>query len=146
MGMKPANLRSRKPSRWIALIAILAILAPTAVPAQSRHAAPEAVRSQVLKLGVGQWVRIREQSGVTLGGQITSIGPRIFQIQQRDVAGPTVVYYADVARIKCAQDPEDRAGLSRAGWGGIAIVGGVILFIALCKATACTKSAAESSW
>jgi len=146
VGMKPANLLSQKPSRWIAIIAIFAILAPTAVPAQSRHAAPEAVRARVLKLGVGQWVRVREQSGFTLDGQITGIGPQIFQIQQRDVAGPTVVYYADVARIKCAQDPEDRAGLSRAGWGGIAIVGGVILFIALCKATACTKSAAESSW
>lgn len=144
--MKPANLLSRKPSRWIAIVAILAILAPTAAPAQSRHSAPEAVRARVLKIGVGQWVRVREHSGVKLDGQITGIGPRIFQMQQSDAAEPTAVYYADVARIKCAQSPEDHSGLSRAGWGGLAIVGGVILFIALCKAKACTKSAAESSW
>lgn len=144
--MKHLNLLSPKPSRWIALVAILAILAPTAGLAQSRHSAPEAVRSRVLKIGVGQWVRVREHSGVKLEGQITSIGPRIFQMERRDAAGPTAVYYADVARIKCALSPEDHSGLSRAGWGGLAIVGAVILFIALCKATACTKSAAESSW
>ncbi len=144
--MKPANLLSQKPSRWIALIAIFVILAPTAAPAQSPHSSPEAVRARILKIGVGQWVRVREHTGMGLNGQITGIGPQIFQIQQRDVAGPTLVYYADVARIKCAQDPEDHAGLSRAAWGGIAIGGALFVAIVLCKVKACTKSAAESSW
>ena len=144
--MKPANFLSQKPSRWIVLIAIFAILAPTAGPAQSRHSTPEAVRARILKIGVGHWVRVREHTGMGLNGQITGIGPQIFQIQQRDVAGPTLVYYADVARIKCAPDPEDHAGLSRADWAGIAIVGAVVTAVVLCKVTACTKSAAESSW
>ena len=144
--MKHVNLLSQKPSRWIAIIAIFAILAPTPVPAQSRHSAPEAVRARILKIGVGQWVRVREQGGVNLNGEITGIGPRVFQIQQREAAAPTDVYYTDVARLKWTQDPEDHAGPSRAGWGGIVIVGAVILFIAICKAKACTKSAEESSW
>jgi hypothetical protein len=144
--MKPANFLSQKPSRWIVLIAIFAILAPTAGPAQSRHSTPEAVRARILKIGVGHWVRVREHTGMGLNGQITGIGPQIFQIQQRDVAGPTLVYYADVARIKCAPDPEDHAGLSRADWAGIAIVGAVVAAVFLCKVEACTKSAAESSW
>ena len=101
--MKPANLLSQKPSRWIALIAIFAILAPTPAPAQSRHSAPEAVRAHVLKLGVGQWIRVREQGGVNLDGQITGIGPRVFQMQRRDAAGPTDVYYSDVVKIRCAR-------------------------------------------
>lgn len=144
--MKHVNLLSQKPSRWIAIIAIFAILAATAAPAQSRHSSPEAVRARILKIGVGHWVRVREHTGMGLNGQITGIGPQIFQIQQRDVAGPTLVYYADVARIKCAQDPEDHAGLSRTEWAGIVIVGAVVTTIVLCKVTACTKSAAESSW
>jgi hypothetical protein len=144
--MKPPNLFTQKPSRWIAIIAIFAILAPTAAPAQSRNSAPEAIRSRVLKIGVGHWVRVREHTGMMLNGQIAGIGPQIFQIQPRDAAGPTVVYYADVARIKCAQDPEDHSGLSRAEWAGIVIVGAVVVAAVVCKATACTKSAAESSW
>jgi len=144
--MKQTNFLSQKPSRWIAIIAIFAILTPTAGPAQSRHSAPEAIRSRVLKLGVGQWVRVREQSGVKLEGQITSIGPRVFQMQWADAPAPTQVYYADVARITCAQAPEEHAGLSRAGRAGIAIVGAVVVAVVLCKVEACTKSAAESSW
>jgi hypothetical protein len=89
--MKPTNLLNQEPFRWIAIIAIFAILAPTAAPAQSRYSAPEAVRSRVLKIGVGHWVHVREHTGVRLNGQITGIGPQIFQIQQRDVAGPTLV-------------------------------------------------------
>ena len=100
MGMKPANLQSKKPSRWIAIIVIFAILAPTAGPAQSRHSAPEAVRLRVLKLGVGQSVRVREQGGVELNGKITGIGPQVFQLEQRDAAGPTDVYYANVEKIR----------------------------------------------
>jgi hypothetical protein len=142
--MKHVNLLSQKPSRWIALIAIFAILAPTAAPAQSRHSAPEAVRSRVLNLGVGQWVRIREQSGASLDGQITGIGPRIFQIQRRDAAEPTDIYYADVARIRCgrAEQFEARPG-ERAG---LIFVGAIFLSLIICTATKCTKSAAQASW
>jgi hypothetical protein len=130
--MKPTNLLNQKPSRWIAIIAIFAILAPTAAPTQSRHSAPEAVRSRVLNIGVGHWVHVREHTGIGLNGQITGIGTQIFQIQQRDVAGPTLVYYADVARIKCARDPEDHAGLSRAGWASFAVVAFFVAIYASC--------------
>lgn len=142
--MKPANLLIQKPSRWIAIIAIFAILAPTAAPAQSRHSAPDAVRARILKLGVGQWIRVREQSGVNLDGQITGIGPRIFQMQRHDAAGPTDVYYADVARIRCgrAEQFEGRPG----EWAGPILVGAIFLSLIICTATKCTKSAAQASW
>jgi hypothetical protein len=120
--MKPANFLSQKPSRWIALIAIFAILAPTAAPAQSRHSAPEAVRARVLKLGVGQWIRVREQSGVKFEGQITGIGPRVFQMQRRDAAGPTDVYYADVVKIRCASSEQSGDNLSKDDRAGLAVV------------------------
>jgi hypothetical protein len=127
--MKPANLLSQKPSRWIALIAIFAFLAPTAAPAQSRHSAPEAVRARVLKLGVGQWIRVREQSGVKLEGQITGIGPRVFQMQRRDAAAPTDVYYADVEKVRCA--PSERFGdtLSKDDWAGLVVSTAIIVAI-----------------
>jgi hypothetical protein len=129
MGMKPANLLSQKPSRWIAIIAIFAILAPTAAPAQSRHAAPEAVRARVLKLGVGQWIRVREQSGVKLDGQITGIGPRVFQMQRRDAAAPTDVYYADVEKIRCAPSERLGDGLSKDEWAGLAVTTAIVVAI-----------------
>jgi hypothetical protein len=127
--MKPANFLSQKPSRWIALIAIFAILAPTAAPAQSRHSAPEAVRARVLKLGVGQWIRLREHSGVKLEGQITGIGPRVFQIQQREAAAPTDVYYSNVEKIRCA--PSERSGdtLSKDDWAGLAVTAAIVVAI-----------------
>jgi len=127
--MKPTNLLSQKPSRWIAILAIFAILAPTAAPAQSRHSAPEAIRSRVLKLGVGQWVRVREQSGVNLEGQITGIGPRIFQMQRRDAAGPTDVYYADVVKIRCASSERSGDTLSKNDLAGILVVGAIVVAI-----------------
>lgn len=68
------------------------------------------IRAHVLKLGVGQWVRIREQSGVNLQGQITGIGPHLFQIQLRDAAGPTDVYYPAVVRIRCGAPSEPFRG------------------------------------
>ncbi len=143
MGMKQANLLSRKPSRWMAIVAIFAILAPTAGPAQSRHSAPEAVRSRVLKLGVGQWVRVREQSGDNLQGQITGIGPRLFQIQQRDAAGPTDVYYTDVARIRCGAPSEPFRGPngeSRAGMIVAAVfLTGAFIGIVVCGEGGCQK-------
>jgi len=143
VGMKQANFLSRKPSRWIAIVAILAILAPTAGSAQSRHSAPEAVRSRVLKLGVGQWVRVREQSGVNFNGQITGVGPRLFQIQQRDAEGPTDVYYADVARIQCGAPSEPFRGLngeSRAGMILAAVfLTGAFIGIAVCGEGGCHK-------
>jgi hypothetical protein len=119
--MKHVNLLSQKPSRWIAIIAIFAILAPTAAPAQSRHSAPDAVRAHVLKLGVGQWIRVREQSGVKLEGQITGIGPRVFQMQRRDAAGPTDVYYADVEKIRCGQSERFGDTLSKDDWAGFLV-------------------------
>ena len=87
---------------------------------------------------------MREQSGVKLDGQITSIGPQIFQIQQPDAAAPTDVYYADVARIQCgrAEQFEGRPG-ERAG---LILVGAIFLSLIICTATKCTKSAAQASW
>lgn len=143
MGMKQANFLSRKPSRWIAIVAILAILAPTAGSAQSRHSAPEAVRSRVLKVGVGQWARVREQSGDNLQGQITGIGPRLFQIQQRDVAGPTDVYYADVARIRCGAQSEPFRGANGESATGLivltAVATAVFIGILVCAKETCLK-------
>jgi hypothetical protein len=144
MDMKPANLLGQKPSRWIALIAIFAILAPTAGPAQSRHPAPEVLRAQVLNLGVGQWIRVREHSGVNLDGQITAIGPRVFQMQRPDAAAPTDVYFADVARIRCGQAEQFEGGAGRRA--GLILVGAIFLSLIFCTATKCTKSAAQASW
>jgi hypothetical protein len=138
--MKHVNLLSQKPSRWIALIAIFAILAPTAVPAQSRHSAPDVVRARVLKLGVGQWVRVREQSGVKLEGQITGIGPRIFQLERRDAAEPTDVYYADVEKIRCAPSEPFQGpnGESRAGMITLSVIAtGVFIGVIACAKTTC---------
>ncbi len=140
--MKPANLLSQKPSRWIALIAIFAILAPTPAPAQSRHSAPEAVRAHVLKLGVGQWIRVREQGGVNLDGQITGIGPRVFQMQRRDAAGPTDVYYSDVVKIRCARVSSEQFrgpnGESRAGMIALSVLAtGVFIGVLVCAKTTC---------
>lgn len=146
MGMKPANLLSRKPPRWIALIAIFAILAPTAEPAQARQLAPEAVRSRVLKLGVGQSVRVREQGGVELNGKIIGIGPQVFQIEQRDAAGPTLICYANVARIKRAQYSSERGDFPPGAWAGLAIFGVIFLSWAICKANNCSKAATQASW
>jgi hypothetical protein len=127
--MKQVDFLSQKPSRWIAIVAIFAILVPTAGPAQSRHSAPEAVRARVLKLGVGQWVRMREHSGVKLEGQITGIGPRVFQMQQRDAAALTDVYYADVVKIRCA--PSERFGdtLSKDDWAGLAVSMAIVVAV-----------------
>jgi len=144
--MKPANLLSQKPSRWIASILIFAILAPTAGPAQSRHSAPEAVRSRVLKLGVGQSVRVREQGGVELNGKITGIGPQVFQLEQRDAAGPTFIDYANVARIKRAQYSSERGDFPPGAWAGLAVFGAIFLTWAICKANNCSKAATEASW
>jgi hypothetical protein len=144
--MKPANLQSPKPSRWIAIIVILAMLAPTAGPAQLRHSAPEAVRSSVLKLGVGQWVRVREDTGLEFNGRITGIGPQVFQMERRDAAGPTFVYYADVVRIKRVQYVSDRGNFPPGAWAGLAIFGVIFLSWAICKANNCSKAAAQASW
>jgi hypothetical protein len=143
--MKPANLLSPKPSRWIAIIAIYAILAPTTGPAQSRHLAPEAVRSSVLKLGVGQWVRVREHSGAKLEGEITSIGPRLFQMQQRDAAEPPDVYYADVVKLRCARQARSEPfrgpnGESEAGMiVGAMMLAGAFIGIVVCGEGGCLK-------
>jgi hypothetical protein len=140
--MKPTNFLSQKPSRWIAIIAIFAILTPTAAPAQSRHLAPDAVRAHVLKLGVGQWVSVREQSGVKLEGQITGIGPRVFQIQQRDATTPADVYYAEVEKIRCARAPSEPFvgpnGESRAGMIALSVIAtGVFIGVIACAKTTC---------
>jgi len=145
--MKQTNFLSQKPSRWIAIIAIFAILTPTAAPAQSRHSAPEAIRSRVLKLGVGQWVRVREQSGVNLDGQITGIGPRIFQMQRRDAAGPTDVYYANVTGIKCARSERfgGDSGLSmRDDIACIAVGGFALLMLILSGKSGGNKSSSAT--
>jgi hypothetical protein len=138
--MKPASLLSQKPSRWIAIIAIFAILAPTAVPAQSRHSSPEAVRARILKIGVGHWVRVREHTGMGLNGQITGIGPRVFQMQRRDAAGPTDVYYADVEKIRCAPSEPFQGpnGESRAGMIVLSVIAtGVFIGVIACAKTTC---------
>ena len=140
--MKHVNLLSQKPSRWIAIIAIFAILAPTAAPAQSRHSAPEAVRAHVLKLGVGQWVSVREQGGVKLNGQIASIGPRVFQIQQREATTPADVYYVEVEKIRCARAPSEPFvgpnGESKAGMIALSVIAiGVFIGVIACAKTAC---------
>jgi hypothetical protein len=140
--MKPASFLSQKPSRWIAIIAIFAILAPTAAPAQSRHSSPDAVRAHILKIGVGQWVRVREQSGVNFDGQITGIGPRLFQIQQRDVTAPTDVYYADVVKVRCARAPSEPFrgpnGESRAGMIVLSVIAtGLFIGVLVCAKETC---------
>jgi hypothetical protein len=140
--MKQARFLSQKPSRWIAIIAIFAILAPTAGPARSRHSAPEVMRSRVLKLGVGQWVHLREQSGVKLQGQITGIGPRLFQIQRRDATAPTDVYYAYVEKIRCGRAPSEPFrgpnGESRAGMIALSVIAtGVFIGVLVCAKETC---------
>jgi hypothetical protein len=54
-----------------------------------------------LKIGTGHWVRVHLRNGPQQEGEITGIGPRLFQIEQRD-ATPTDVYYTDVVKIRCA--------------------------------------------
>ena len=102
------------------------------------------MRSRVLKLGVGQWVRVREQSGVKLNGQIASIGPRVFQIRQREATAQTDVYYADVEKIRCARAPSEPFrgpnGESRAGMiVGAVILTGVFIGIVVCGEGGCNK-------
>lgn len=144
--MKPANLLSQRPSRWVALVLISAILVLSTEAAEGRPPAREAVRSCVLKLGVGQWVRVREQGGVELNGKITGIGPQVFQLEQRDAAGPTLIYYANVARIKRAQYSSERGDFPPGAWAGLAVFGVIFLTWAICKANNCSKAATEASW
>jgi hypothetical protein len=142
--MKQTNLLTQRPSHLIALILISAILAASPGTAQPRHPAPEVVRSCILKLGVGEWVDVREHTGVELKGEITGIGPQVFQIEQHDSTGFTLVKYENVARVKRTRSPSERGDLSPRDWAGIAVVGGIFLAVLICKATSCTKSAAQA--
>lgn len=136
--MKQTNLLSQKPSRWIALILTYAILASSTGIAQPRQPAPEAVRTCVLKLGVGQWVRVREQNGATLKGEITGIGPQVFQIEQRDAVTPTDVYYADVAKIRCASSERLR-GPNGGSVAGPIVATAFLIGILVCAKETCLK-------
>lgn len=87
---------------------------------------------------------MREQSGVNLKGQITGIGPRLFQIEQRDAARPTEVFYADVARIRCGAPSEPSRGPGRESRAGLIVAAvmltGVFIGIAVCGEGGCNNS------
>jgi len=141
--MKPANLLSQKPSRFIAAILIAALLAPSAAFAQPRQPSPDAIRARVLKIGTGHWVRVGLRNGPQQEGEITGIGPRLFQIEQRDATTPTDVYYTDVVKIRCASPDGLHSSNGKPSAGLIVyatiFAGGLISLIAICGMQSCHK-------
>ena len=141
--MKPTNLYSQRPSRSIALILIAALLAPSTAIARPRNSSPDAVRARVLKIGTGHWVRVGLRNGPQQEGEITGIGPRLFQIEQRDATTPTDIYYTDVVKIRCASPDGLHSSNGKPSVGLIVyatiFAGGLISLIAICGMQSCHK-------
>ena len=112
-------------SRSIAWFLMCALLSSSSIVAQCRTTAPDAVRSCVLKLGVGRWVRVYE-GRAQFSGQITSIGPRVFELEQRDHAGRATVDYGCVTRIKRTHGPRQGFDAPPGAWVGLAVAAGVL--------------------
>jgi hypothetical protein len=141
--MKPTNLLSQKPSCFIAAILIAALLAPSAAIAQPRQPSPDAIRAHVLKIGTGHWVRVGMRNGPQQEGEVTGIGPRLFQIEQRGATTPTDVYYTDVVKIRCASPDGLHSSNGKPSVGLIVyatILGaGLITLLAVCGMQTCRK-------
>lgn len=89
-------------SRCISLILICLLAAPTMAYASPKPLNPEQVHARIQKLGAGNWVGVRLQTGVAFSGKIMSVDEHSFGLQRYGETAPTPVAYSDVAFIEMA--------------------------------------------
>ena len=96
------NLLRRTLSRCVAMLMICGLLAPTMAYAAPKPLSPAQVHARIKKLGAGNWVGVRLQTGVAFSGKIVTVDENSFGLQRYGETAPTPVAYSDVAFIEMA--------------------------------------------
>jgi small nuclear ribonucleoprotein (snRNP)-like protein len=90
------NSLSRTLSKCVATLLVCALLAPSMAYAAPKPLTPEKAHARILKLGLGNWVGVRLQSGVAFSGKIVSIDEQSFSLQRYGDTAATPVAYRDI--------------------------------------------------
>ncbi len=90
------NSLTRTLSKCVATLLVCALLAPSMAYAAPKPLTPEKAHARILKLGLGNWVGVRLQSGVAFSGKIVSIDEQSFSLQRYGDTAATPVAYRDI--------------------------------------------------
>jgi ribosome maturation factor RimP len=96
------NTLSRTLSRCVAALLVCALLAPPMAFAAPKPLTPAQVHAHIKKLGAGNWVGVRLQTGVAFSGRIVSVEENSFALQRYGDTAATPVAYGDVAYVEMA--------------------------------------------
>jgi len=83
-------------SKCVATFLVCALLAPSMAYAAPKPLTPEKAHARILKLGLGNWVGVRLQSGVAFSGKIVRIDEQSFSLQRYGDTAATPVAYRDI--------------------------------------------------
>jgi small nuclear ribonucleoprotein (snRNP)-like protein len=90
------NSLCRTLSKCVATLLVCALLAPSMACAAPKPLTPDKAHARILKLGLGNWVGVRLQSGVAFSGKIISIDEQSFSLQRYGDTEATPVAYSDI--------------------------------------------------
>ena len=109
--------------RCVSVVAICALLAPSAAVAAPKPLDAATVRARVIKRGIDRWIGVKDKSGLELFGRILSIGDTGFSMQLPNDPEPTDIAYADVIDLRTGFTNGEKTFLaaSLAGAAGFAI-------------------------
>jgi len=90
------NSLSHTLSKCVATLLVCVLLAPSMAYAAPKPLTPDKAHARILKLGLGNWVGVRLQSGVAFSGKIVSIDEQSFSLQRYGDTAATPVAYSDI--------------------------------------------------
>jgi small nuclear ribonucleoprotein (snRNP)-like protein len=90
------NSLSRTLLKCVATLLVCALLAPSMAYAEPKPLTPDKAHARILKLGLGNWVGVRLQSGVAFSGKIVGIDEQSFSLQRYGDTAATPVAYRDI--------------------------------------------------
>lgn len=93
---------SRTLARCVATLLVCLLAAPSISYATPRPLTPSQVYARIKKLGAGNWVGVRLQTGVAFSGKIANVGEDSFGLQRYGDSAPTPVAYSSVAYVEMA--------------------------------------------
>ena len=115
----------------VAMFLILALATPDELRAARDAQADEKIKAKVIKVGVGEKVKVKLHADRDIKGQLSEVRDSDFVVIDKDTAQARTVTYSMVKDIHRGYGM--RLGYKIAMWVGIVFVGAVAIVLAICE-------------
>ena len=82
------------------LVLACVLFAPALASAKSKPLDPATVHARIARRGVGSWICVRENNGISLVGRIVNIGDDSVGLQLENYPDVTPVLYTDIVSLR----------------------------------------------